>query len=613
VVRHMLLAGAVVVTGMMAPLAAASPRAPSAPSAASPHGPSAVAPAVPGRPRAGLAAGNPVCKGLARGLRHQPGGFMASSGALAFCLGPQPNGPARARRAPVRPVKRAAPANVNAASIAEDVAPGGPRGFGQSETSVAAAGPYVAQAWNDATAFFAACPSPRFKEEFTGLGFSADGGRSFTDLGGLPNTGCRAGIYEGDPSVTAYQAGGHTYFYVTSMFDSPAGTGRSFIKLAACAAAGGGSRASLRCGQPVTVAVSTVCTKVSGFAECDFLDKDFAAIDPARGRLYVAYTRFNVAAAISGHGDANDIELSACDLGTKAGRPGPAGGTPAAPVCTDGAAGRPGPFTVARGDSSGCELEGAYPAVDTATGAVYAGYESNWFTNGATEGPLAPCGSKPTTNVIAKMPGRCLTLSGPSPCRGPAATRAVRVVSMDSAAIPGYNRDDPNDFPRVAVSGPAGTVSMVWNDAADHPLGDILLQSFALGSLARVQRHPAELSARSAGLNFLPAVRTASASGRLDVTWFTRASPATTLTSVVAVLGLDPRRTATPPGDVTITSVPSDWLNADSVIVPNFGDYTDNAVTATGAAPYVGRTLYVAWSDGRLGVPQPFAAHLPAG
>ena len=90
-----------------------------------------------------LAAGNPVCEGLAKGLRHQPGGFLASSGALAFCFGPQRSGPATAPRAPARPGGRAAPANVDAASPAEDVAKGGARGFGQSETSVAAAGPYV--------------------------------------------------------------------------------------------------------------------------------------------------------------------------------------------------------------------------------------------------------------------------------------------------------------------------------------------------------------------------------------------------------------------------------------------------------------------------------------
>jgi len=34
-------------------------------------------------------------------------------------------------------------------------------------------------------------------------------------------------------------------------------------------------------------------------------------------------------------------------------------------------------------------------------------------------------------------------------------------------------------------------------------------------------------------------------------------------------------------------------------------------LTTTGTPPYVGRTLYVAWSDGRFRVPQPFEAHLP--
>jgi hypothetical protein len=37
-----------------------------------------------------------------------------------------------------------------------------------------------------------------------------------------------------------------------------------------------------------------------------------------------------------------------------------------------------------------------------------------------------------------------------------------------------------------------------------------------------------------------------------------------------------------------------------SDIIPNFGDYTDNFA--------VGSHDYVAWSDGRLGVPQPFMA-----
>ena len=74
-------------------------------------------------------------------------------------------------------------ANVNAASLAEDLSPGGVRAFGQSEVSIASSGAYVVEGWNDSTGFFSPCPSPMNKEELTGFGFSNNGGLSFTDLG----------------------------------------------------------------------------------------------------------------------------------------------------------------------------------------------------------------------------------------------------------------------------------------------------------------------------------------------------------------------------------------------------------------------------------------------
>jgi hypothetical protein len=60
-----------------------------------------------------------------------------------------------------------------------------------------------------------------------------------------------------------------------------------------------------------------------------------------------------------------------------------------------------------------------------------------------------------------------------------------------------------------------------------------------------------------------------------------------------------------------VTTQPSDWNADSSDIVPNFGDYTDNYVIATPAPPFSGDQLYVAWSDGRLGFPQPFEANGP--
>ena len=55
------------------------------------------------------------------------------------------------------------------------------------------------------------------------------------------------------------------------------------------------------------------------------------------------------------------------------------------------------------------------------------------------------------------------------------------------------------------------------------------------------------------------------------------------------------RRQAT---NVTISTGPTDWAGTSTLITTNFGDYTDNATSGT--------TTYYAWSDGRLGVPQPF-------
>jgi hypothetical protein len=216
-------------------------------------------------------------------------------------------------------------------------------------------------------------------------------------------------------------------------------------------------------------------------------------------------------------------------------------------------------------------------------------------------------------DVVTKTPLRCLTLTPTAACTQPTTGTAVPVVSMEGVFVPGYTRFPAGDFPRLAVSDRYRTVSMVWNDARHHPFGDILLQSFTRGSLRPVQARPVVLDQpHHGGLSFLPALRTATANGLLDVSWYTRASVSTPDTGVAAALGVSPLATATPPNTM-ITDALSNWLVNSSLIAPNFGDYTDNAVSATGSAPYVGSTLYVAWSDGRLGIPQPFEAHVPAG
>jgi hypothetical protein len=545
--------------------------------------------------------------------------YWASSGAEMYCRGAQVVKPGPHARWAGVPQGPGAGPNVDAARVSEDISAAGVPAQGQSETSIGASGPYVVEAWNDATTFVSNCPASMSKEEGTGLGFSANGGKSFTDLGGLPNRNCRKYLYSGDPSVAAYRVGGRTYFYISSLYLPTDGVGPTKVAFDACQVVGSGSSATLSCGQPVVAASSSQCQlfrahKKTQVGFCSFLDKDFIAVDPAHGRLYTTISEF----LITGSG-APAVTMSACDLGNAAGGTGPAGGVPAAPVCEHGTrlhkvskhleAARPY-LTVARQDRRGCDKEGSMPAVDPATGTAYVGYEYNSDT---AIGAIAACqgSATPIQNVLTRVPLRCLRLTAVSPCAGPAARIAAPVVTMAADSIPGYNRFPGNDFPRLAVSDRFGTVSMVWNDARFHPYGDILLQSFRAKSLRPVQAAPVRLDRpHNAGLSFMPAVRSASRSGVLDVTWYSRSSVATSVTSVEGAIGVSPVTKVTPP-NVRITDVASDWDHNSSLIIPNFGDYTDNAVSVTGRWPYVGSTLFVAWSDGRLGIPQPFAARVP--
>jgi len=550
-----------------------------------------------GAGHASSGATNPFCGRLGKSIQ-------ASSGAQMFCFHQQPNGTTNQTHTPASSQTTAFSSNADAANPAEDVTPSGVQAYGQSEVSVAAVGPYAVEAWNDATGFFAPCPSPMNKEELTGFGFSADGGNTFVDEGGVPNSNCQADVVFGDPSVEAWRSGGKDYFYITSLFDNLSFSGLSFLELTACQASGTGTSASLSCGQPIVAAVSAECQRFNGVPFCSFEDKEFLSIDPVRGRLYLSYTDFGLTP--SSPIFQGEIDLTACDIGTPSGGVGPAGGTAGNPVCETGAPTMPHavthtPYFVVQPGQT-CENEGSYPAVDPATGDVYVAFEHNWASNFFGPGP---CLSDPTTNNVVRVPASCLTLTPVSPCSGPSATTSVPIVSMDAAFVPGYNRFPANDFPRIAVSDPAGTVSIVWNDARSHPLGDIYLQSYSLGSLAAVQSSPVRVNANTGGLHFLPALRKPSPTGSLEVSWFERATANTSLTNVMAAIGVDPTSSSSPSSSVLVTNVASDWNNVSSDIIPNFGDYTDNYVmpTATGAR------LYVAWSDGRLGDPQPFEAH----
>jgi hypothetical protein len=233
-------------------------------------------------------------------------------------------------------------------------------------------------------------------------------------------------------------------------------------------------------------------------------------------------------------------------------------------------------------------------------------WEFNWATNAFN----AACFGAPTRDKLAYVPHSCLTLSATSSCTSPAPKQAsVKVVSMDAAAIPGYNRFPMNDFPRIAVSTKAGTATIVWNDAS-KPAGEILMQSYHLLSstrtnFTRVQSTPVRLNNnKGATWVFMPGLRNANSSGQLDVIWYDRrnSNPSCeACTDVFGAMHVSPTATKTPTSNVRITGVSSNWNAQSSDIVPNFGDYTDDFIAGT--------LLYVAWADGRLSEPQPFSAH----
>ncbi|MBV8549850.1 MAG: hypothetical protein JOY54_01020 [Acidobacteriaceae bacterium] len=113
-------------------------------------------------------------------------------------------GPSTGTQAPAKTgQKKASSQNVDAANPNEDIAPG------QSETAIGAAGNLVMAAWNDVTGFFIQPSTNSLAASRTGVGFSRDGGKSFTDLVGLPNNDPND-AWSGDPSVVAVDNGAYS-------------------------------------------------------------------------------------------------------------------------------------------------------------------------------------------------------------------------------------------------------------------------------------------------------------------------------------------------------------------------------------------------------------------
>jgi hypothetical protein len=506
-----------------------------------------------------------------------------SSGARAWFSGP----PSESARLPTPLGHADLGSNVNANNPQYDLA------GGQSETAIAAFGSTVVSAWNDATSLFVT-PSTDPRASRTGIGFSTDGGRTFTDLIGLRNDNPNQ-KWSGDPTIVAIDAEhfaiGSLYFPVDEP-DCGAPASARFQLAVEIFTVNASGAAGL--GPPVVAADGgDLCLLRNNDPSDDppdlaMLDKEWLSYDPVTRSLAMSYTRDFFIGTTGGHSGNGQVELVQASV-------------PNDPT-TLSASSWSAPITVWPEEPNTVNA-GAYVSLAPG-GDAYVAWERNIVTNRTSGDPYV------YIHAARVRPGDASPVVG-----GPASPRVVSlgqrnsslsggVKSLGSVPIAGYISDPRlssspgQDFPRIAVHAPLGLVLVVWNDASVHPLGDIWLRALPLdlsitGPISKANDDD------SYALHFMPAVSVRS-DGSTSISWYDRriGGADSTVTDYFGEIRGTP---STPASDFRITTGSTNWAGTSSALYPNFGDYTDNASTGT--------TTYYSWADGRLGVPQPFVDH----
>ncbi len=495
-----------------------------------------------------------------------------SSGGKAYFLGPNRDSGSNAPAGPTNTISLGS--NVDANNPRQDLA------AGQSETAIAAAGQRVLVGWNDATGFLVA-PSTDRRASLTGVGYSADGGRTFQDLIGLPNDN-RNQQWFGDPTIVAVDNGRH--FIVGSLylpsFNFDCSKRPAKLDLAVSVATVSSTGAVSFTKPIVTASGGDVCKlgQKNPPPNTAFLDKEWLGYDPASRTLAMSYTRFFF--GFGGQSGTGQIEMVRAHVPADA------------RTLTRSDFSRP--ITVWPEEQAFVFNQGSYVSLAPG-GDAYISWERNLISNLFNGNPYV------YIHAARVRRGDSSPVVG-----GPRSPRVVSqgqvnssrdggVKSLDGAAIAGYNRGLGNDFPRVAVDAALNKVIVVWNDASKHPLGDIWMRGLPMnldisGPIEQVNDD------NSYALHFLPAVSVRD-NGSISTSWYDRrlTGPDSTRTDYFGEVRSAPTAGG---ADFRITTGSSDWNGTSSLIIPNFGDYTDNAST--------GNTTYYTWSDGRLGVPQPF-------
>jgi len=136
----------------------------------------------------------------------------------------------------------------------------------QSENTLAVFGRFMVAGWNDSF-------DPRTPRNFSGFGYSTDGGQTWHDGGILPDAATNDQLF-GDPSLTVDHLGN---FYYASLYRRPG------ITLGVAVNRGRFEHDVLKFEPPVLASMP---------GAHDSFDKEWITADPWDGTLYMSYTRF---------------------------------------------------------------------------------------------------------------------------------------------------------------------------------------------------------------------------------------------------------------------------------------------------------------------------------
>jgi len=286
---------------------------------------------------------------------------------------------------------------------------GEPGGLCQSEVSIASSCNYVVAAWNDGEG------TPTFQ----GFAYSSDGGKTWTDGGSPPTT--NVGTWASDPVVVVNPT--TRAFYYAGLCDPAPGT--NGVGVVRGTFRGG----TFRWETPKLVRQYNTST--------DVIDKEWLAVDPATGTLYLSYSHF------TGGSDQIDFERSTDDNQTWTSLQ-----------------------TLSSAQDAGY-VQGSRPAVGP-DGEVYV----VWWAIGEARR------NRPNFNSLYGrdfMRIRKSTNSGAS--FEPQHVTADSLFSNWGSGAPGFNRATGVTFPSIAVDrsgGPyRGRVYLTWNESIDFYEDDL--------------------------------------------------------------------------------------------------------------------------------------------